>query len=113
MAAMGDANASIPTPQPVHYRPMFGSYGGALTQGSLTFVSQAGIAAGVPARAGLRKTIATVKGTRSVTKRDMIHNDWLPKMEIDPHTYEVRADGQLLTCEPATELPMAQKYFLF
>ena len=113
MAAMGDANASIPTPQPVHYRPMFGSYGGALTQGSLTFVSQAGIAAGVPARAGLHKTIATVKGTRSVTKRDMIHNDWLPKMEIDPHTYEVRADGQLLTCEPATELPMAQKYFLF
>jgi urease subunit alpha len=113
MAAMGDANASIPTPQPVHYRPMFGSYGGALTQGSLTFVSQAGIAAGVPARAGLHKTIATVKGTRSVTKRDMIHNDWLPKMEIDAQTYEVRADGQLLTCEPAAELPMAQRYFLF
>ena len=112
MAAMGDPNASIPTPQPVHYRPMFGSYGGALTQGSLTFVSQAGIAAGVPARAGLHKTIATVKGCRSVTKRDMIHNDWLPKMEIDAQTYEVRADGQLLTCEPATELPMAQKYFL-
>ncbi len=113
MAAMGDANASIPTPQPVHYRPMFGSYGGALAQGSLTFVSQAGIAAGVPARAGLHKTIATVKGCRGVTKRDMIHNDWLPKMEIDAHTYEVRADGQLLTCEPATELPMAQRYFLF
>ena len=113
MAAMGDANASIPTPQPVHYRPMFGSYGGALTQGSLTFVSQAGIAAGVPARAGLRKSIATVKGCRTVTKRDMIHNAWLPKMDIDPHTYEVRADGQLLTCEPATELPMAQRYFLF
>jgi urease subunit alpha len=113
MAAMGDANASIPTPQPVHYRPMFGSYGGALAQGSLTFVSQAGIAAGVPARAGLHKTIATVKGTRSVTKRDMIHNDWLPKMEIDAQTYEVRADGQLLTCEPAAELPMAQRYFLF
>jgi urease subunit alpha len=113
MAAMGDANASIPTPQPVHYRPMFGSYGGALTQGSLTFVSQAGIAAGVPARAGLHKTIATVKGTRGVTKRDMIHNDWLPKMEIDAQTYEVRADGQLLTCEPAAELPMAQRYFLF
>jgi urease subunit alpha len=113
MAAMGDANASIPTPQPVHYRPMFGSYGGALAQGSLTFVSQAGAAAGVPARAGLRKTIATVKGNRSVTKRNMIHNDWLPKMEIDAQTYEVRADGQLLTCEPATELPMAQKYFLF
>jgi len=113
MAAMGDANASIPTPQPVHYRPMFGSYGGALTQGSLTFVSQAGIAAGVPARAGLHKAIATVKGCRTVTKRDMIHNAWLPKMDIDPHTYEVRADGQLLTCEPATELQMAQRYFLF
>ncbi len=113
MAAMGDANASIPTPQPVHYRPMFGSYGGALAQGSLTFVSQAGVAAGVPARAGLHKTIATVKGCRTVTKRDMIHNAWLPKMDIDPHTYEVRADGQLLTCEPATELPMAQRYFLF
>ena len=113
MAAMGDANASIPTPQPVHYRPMFGSYGGALAQGSLTFLSQAGVAAGVPARAGLHKTIATVKGTRSVTKRDMVHNDWLPKMEIDAQTYEVRADGQLLTCEPATDLPMAQRYFLF
>ena len=113
MAAMGDANASIPTPQPVHYRPMFGSYAGALTQGSLTFVSQAGVAAGVPARAGLKKTIATVKGCRSVTKRDMVHNDWLPRMEIDAQTYEVRADGQLLTCEPATELPMAQRYFLF
>ena len=113
MAAMGDANASIPTPQPVHYRPMFGSYGGALAQGSLTFVSQAGLAAGVPARAGLKKTIATVKGCRTVTKRDMIHNAWLPKMEIDAQTYEVRADGQLLTCEPATELPMAQRYFLF
>jgi urease subunit alpha len=113
MAAMGDPNASIPTPQPVHYRPMFGSYGGALHQGSLTFVSQAGVAAGVPARAGLKKTIATVKGCRSVTKHDMIHNDWLPKMEIDAQTYEVRADGQLLTCEPATELPMAQRYFLF
>jgi len=112
-AAMGDPNASIPTPQPVHYRPMFGSFGGALAQGSLTFLSQAGIAAGVPARAGLKKTIATVKGCRTVTKRDMVHNDWLPKMEIDAQTYEVRADGQLLTCEPATELPMAQRYFLF
>jgi urease subunit alpha len=112
-AAMGDPNASIPTPQPVHYRPMFGSFGGALAQGSLTFLSQAGVAAGVPARTGLRKTIATVKGCRTVTKRDMVHNDWLPKMEIDAQTYEVRADGQLLTCEPATELPMAQRYFLF
>jgi len=113
MAAMGDPNASIPTPQPVHYRPMFGSFGGALAQGSLTFLSRAGLAAGVPARAGLRKPIATVQGCRTVTKRDMVHNDWLPKMEIDAQTYEVRADGQLLTCEPATELPMAQRYFLF
>ena len=113
MAAMGDPNASIPTPQPVHYRPMFGSFGGALAQGSLTFLSQAGIAAGVPARAGLRKTVAAVQGCRTVTKHDMVHNDWLPKMEIDAQTYEVRADGQLLTCEPATELPMAQRYFLF
>ncbi|MFL6626938.1 MAG: urease subunit alpha [Vitreoscilla sp.] len=113
LAAMGDPNASIPTPQPVHYRPMFGSFGGATARGSLTFLSQAGVAAGVPARAGLAKTIATVRGCRSVTKRDMVHNDWLPKMEIDAQTYEVRADGQLLTCEPATELPMAQRYFLF
>ena len=112
-AAMGDPNASIPTPQPVHYRPMFGSFGGALAQGSLTFLSQAGVAAGVPARAGLRKTIAAVQGCRTVTKRDMVHNAWLPKMEIDAQTYEVRADGQLLTCEPATALPMAQRYFLF
>ena len=112
-AAMGDPNASIPTPQPVHYRPMFGSFGGALARSSLTFLSQAGAAAGVPARAGLRKTIATVKGCRTVTKRDMVHNDWLPRMEIDAQTYEVRADGQLLACEPATELPMAQRYFLF
>jgi len=113
LAAMGDPNASIPTPQPVHYRPMFGSFGGATARGSLTFLSQAGLAAGVPARAGLAKTIATVRGCRTVTKRDMVHNDWLPKMEIDAQTYEVRADGQLLTCAPATELPMAQRYFLF
>jgi len=113
LAAMGDPNASIPTPQPVHMRPMFGAFGGALAQGSLTFLSQAGVAAGVPARAGLRKKVAEVRGCRTVTKRDMVRNDWLPRMEIDPHTYEVRADGQLLTCEPATELPMAQRYFLF
>jgi urease subunit alpha len=113
LAAMGDPNASIPTPQPVHYRPMFGSHGGALTQGSLTFLSKAAIDAGVPARAGLRKPVSAVKGCRTVGKRDMIRNDWLPKMEIDPQTYEVRADGLLLTCEPATELPMTQKYFLF
>jgi urease subunit alpha len=113
MAAMGDPNASIPTPQPVHMRPMFGSFAGACTRGSLTFLSQAAVAAGVPARAGLAKTVSAVRGCRTVTKRDMVHNDWLPRMEIDAQTYEVRADGQLLTCEPATELPMAQRYFLF
>ena len=112
-AAMGDANASIPTPQPVHYRPMFGSYGGALAAGSLTFVSQAALASGVVAGYGLHKTLAVVKGCRTVNKTDMIHNAYLPQMQIDAQTYEVRADGQLLTCEPATVLPMAQRYFLF
>ena len=112
-AAMGDANASIPTPQPVHYRPMFGSFGGALASGSLTFVSQAAMDSGVVASYGLHKTLAVVKGCRSITKTDMIHNAYLPRMEIDAQTYEVRADGQLLTCEPATVLPMAQRYFLF
>ena len=113
MAAMGDPNASIPTPQPVHYRPMFGSYGGALTRGSLTFVSQAGLAAGIGERFGLNKTLAAVKCVRSITKRDMVHNDYLPRMEVDPQTYAVRADGQLLTCEAAVSLPMTQRYFLF
>jgi urease subunit alpha len=113
MAAMGDPSASIPTPQPVHYRPMFGSFGGALHKGSLTFVSQAGFAAGVPERFGLKKAIGVVKDVRRVRKRDLVHNDYLPTMEIDHQTYAVRADGQLLTCDPATVLPMAQKYFLF
>ena len=108
---MGDANASIPTPQPVHYRPMFGAFGGALHAGSLTFVSQAGAAE--VAGYGLKKQIATVRGNRSVTKRDMVRNDYLPRMEIDAQTYEVRADGQLLTCKPAKELPLGQRYFLF
>ena len=112
-AAMGDPNASIPTPQPVHYRPMFGSFGGALSRTSLTFMSQAGIAAGLPAAYGLKKTVTGVKGCRTVKKADMVHNGYLPKMEIDAQTYQVRADGLLLTCEPATELPMAQRYFLF
>jgi urease subunit alpha len=112
-AAMGDPNASIPTPQPVHMRPMFGSFAGARTRGSLTFLSQAAVAAGVPTRLGLAKPVSAVRGCRTLTKRDMVHNDWLPKMEIDAHTYEVRADGLLLACEPATELPMAQRYFLF
>jgi urease subunit alpha len=112
-AAMGDPNASIPTPQPVHYRPMFGSYGGALAAGSLTFVSGVALAAGVPDRLGLRKTVSAVRGNRTVKKGDMVHNGLTPVMEIDAQTYSVRADGQLLTCEPATVLPMAQRYFLF
>ncbi len=113
LAAMGDPNASIPTPQPVHYRPMFGSYGGALARSSLTFVSQAGLAAGVGERFGLHKPLVAVQNCRGVTKAHMVHNGLLPKMEIDPQTYAVRADGQLLTCEPASKLPMAQRYFLF
>ena len=113
MAAMGDPNASIPTPQPVHYRPMFGSYGGALARGSLTFVSQAGLAAGIGQKYGLQKTLSAVKGIRGVGKRHMIHNDYTPKMEVDAQTYAVRADGMLLTCEPAVSLPMTQRYFLF
>src|SRR5690606_19511386 len=113
MAAMGDPNASIPTPQPVHYRPMFGAFGGAVARSSLTFVSQAGLAAGVGARFGLQKQLSAVKGIRGVRKQHMLHNDYLPHMEVDAQTYAVRADGQLLTCEPATSLPMAQRYFLF
>jgi urease subunit alpha len=113
MAAMGDPNASIPTPQPVHYRPMFGSFGGALARGSLTFVSQAGLAAGIGQKYGLQKTLSAVKGIRGVGKRDMILNDYTPKMEVDAQTYAVRADGLLLTCEPAVSLPMTQRYFLF
>jgi urease subunit alpha len=113
MAAMGDPNASIPTPQPVHYRPMFGSYGGALTCSSLTFVSQAGMAAGIGQRFGLHKPLVAVKGIRGIGKRDMVHNHYAPRMEVDAQTYAVRADGQLLTCEPAVSLPMAQRYFLF
>ena len=113
MAAMGDPNASIPTPQPVHYRPMFGSYGGALARGSLTFVSQAGLAAGIGQKYGLQKTLSAVKGIRGVGKRHMILNDYTPKMEVDAQTYAVRANGLLLTCEPAVSLPMTQRYFLF
>ncbi|MDN3922700.1 urease subunit alpha [Roseateles violae] len=110
-SAMGDPNASIPTPQPVHYRPMFGSFGGALQGGSLSFVSEAGLAAAEGY--GLKKPLATVRGNRSVRKGDMIRNSYLPRMEIDAQTYEVRADGELLTCEPAQSLPLAQRYFLF
>ncbi|RAU43169.1 MULTISPECIES: urease subunit alpha [unclassified Pseudomonas] len=110
---MGDANASIPTPQPVHYRPMFASFGSALHASSLTFISQAAFEAGVPEQLGLKKQIGVVRGCRSVTKADLIHNDYLPKIDVDPQTYQVKADGVLLWCEPAEELPMAQRYFLF
>jgi len=113
MSVMGDPNASIPTPQPVHYRPMFGAYGGSLTRSSLTFVSQAALDAGVGARYGLAKPLAAVRNCRSVGKANMVHNDWMPRIDVDPETYEVRADGQILTCEPAVVLPMAQRYFLF
>ena len=112
-AAMGDPNASIPTPQPVHYRPMFGSYGKALGATSISFVSQASLANGAAESYGLAKRLVAVRGNRSVTKRDMVHNAYLPVMQIDAQTYQVRADGVLLSCEPATVLPMAQRYFLF
>ena len=112
-AAMGDANASIPTPQPVHYRPMFGAFGGALARTSITFVSQAALANGAAESYGVHKHLSAVKACRSVRKADMVHNDYAPSMQIDAQTYEVRADGQLLTCEPASVLPMAQRYFLF
>jgi urease subunit alpha len=113
-APMGDPNASIPTPQPVHYRPMFGAYGRARTNSSVTFVSQASLDAGLAQKLGVAKQLLAVKNTRGgISKRSMIHNDLLPEIEVDPETYEVRADGELLTCEPATVLPMAQRYFLF
>ena len=113
LAAMGDPSASIPTPQPVHYRPMFGAFGGALTRGSLTFVSQAGLNGGIKERFGLAKPLAAIKNVRGIRKQHMRLNSYLPTMEIDAQTYTVRADGQLLTCEPAVKLPMAQRYFLF
>ena len=112
-APMGDPNASIPTPQPVHYRPMFGAFGGALAATSVSFVSRAGSEAGIVERLGLAKRVVPVKGTRVIGKADMVLNDWTPEIEVDPETYEVRADGELLTCEPATELPLAQRFFLF
>ncbi len=112
-AAMGDPNASIPTPQPVHYRQMFGAYGKACTATSVTFVSGLAARSDLAAQLGLDKRLVAVSGTRTVTKRDMVHNAYMPKIEVDPETYEVRADGELLTCEPAVVLPMAQRYFLF
>ncbi len=112
-APMGDPNASIPTPQPVHYRYMFGALGGARAATSVSFTSAAGIAGGMAQRLGLQKRLVAVSGTRKLSKRDLILNDYLPHIDVDPQTYEVRADGQLLTCEPARVLPLAQRYFLF
>jgi urease subunit alpha len=112
-APMGDPNASIPTPQPVHYRPMFGALGAAIGSTSVTFVSRAALDAGVPASLGLRRRAVAVSGTRALAKSAMIHNGATPSIHVDAQTYEVRADGQRLTCEPATELPLAQRYFLF
>jgi len=110
-SVMGDANASIPTPQPVLYRPMFGAFGGATESTSLTFVSQSAADAGI--QQIMKKRAVAVKGCRTIGKKDMIHNASMPSIEVDPETYEVRADGELLTCEPASELPLAQLYFLF
>jgi urease subunit alpha len=112
-APMGDPNASIPTPQPVHYRTMFGAMGGARTATSYTFVSQAALDADIKTQLGLKKKVAAVRNTRSIRKQDMILNNYQPKIEVDSQTYEVRADGQLLVCEPAEVLPLAQRYFLF
>jgi len=112
-AMMGDANASIPTPQPVHARPMFGSYGKAMAASCITFVSQAAIDGGVKDRLGLSRKVLPVIDTRNISKASMKLNDACPDIRVDPETYEVRADGELLTCEPATELPLAQRYFLY
>ncbi|MEQ8697979.1 MAG: urease subunit alpha, partial [Bauldia litoralis] len=112
-AQMGDPNASIPTPQPVHYRPMFGGFGKSMTNSAVTFVSQAAIAEGITERLGLDRTVLPVRHTRGISKESMIHNATMPEIEVDPETYEVRADGELLTCAPAEVLPMAQRYFLF
>ncbi|MBO9496829.1 urease subunit alpha [Thalassotalea sp. G20_0] len=112
-APMGDPNASIPTPQPVHYRPMFGSMGQAVADTSLSFVSQAALDAGIGEKLGLKKTLSAVKNTRTIRKADMVLNTWQPHMEVDPETYEVRANGELLVCEPADVVPLAQRYFLF
>jgi urease subunit alpha len=113
MAPMGDPNASIPTPQPVHSRPMFGSFGRATAATSLAFVSRAALEAGIGQKLGLAKPLSAVRNTRAIRKKDLVHNDYQPHIEVDPQTYEVRADGQLLTCEPARVLPLAQRYFLF
>ena len=112
-AAMGDPNASIPTPQPVHYRNMFAGIGQGIRHSSLTFISQSAMKANIRDTYGLEKQVEAVKNCRSITKADMIHNDWQPNITVDPETYQVIANGELLTCEPAKVLPMAQRYFLF
>ena len=112
-APMGDPNASISTPQPVHYRPMYGVLGRARGKTGVTFVSQAALDDGIGDKLGLQKQLVAVKGTRGVRKKDMIHNGLTPKIEVDPQNYQVRVDGELITCEPATSLPMTQRYFLF
>jgi urease subunit alpha len=112
-APMGDPNASIPTPQPVHYRPMFGALGSARHQTGLAFISRAAVEAGAVERIGIQKKAVAVRNTRAIDKRHMVHNHWQPRVEVDPQTYQVRADGDLLVCEPAEVLPLAQRYFLF
>ena len=113
MANMGDPNASIPTPQPMYYRPQFAAFGAAKTKTSITFLSGSAIEKDVAGQIGLNKIIRPVANTRTISKRDMVLNDSMPKIEIDPETYTVTADGEVLSCEPAESLPMAQRYFLF
>jgi urease subunit alpha len=112
-AQMGDPNASIPTPQPVHYRPMFGAFGRALTASSVVFTSKAAVRANLGKKLGIQKELVAVSNTRKIDKKSMVHNDATPDLSVDPETYEVRADGELLTCAPAEVLPMAQRYFLY
>ena len=112
-ANMGDPNASIPTPQPVHYRNMFGSSGRSMNETSMIFLSNESVKKGIPEKLELKSLIGTSKNCRKIDKKSMIHNSYLPFIEVDPQTYEVRADGELLNCEPAKELPMTQRYFLF
>jgi urease subunit alpha len=112
-AAIGDPNASIPTPQPVFGRYMFGALGRAKYSAAITFVSRAAFAQGIAARLGLRKMVVPVAGCRNISKKDMLYNDLTPKIEVDPETYEVKVDGQILTCAPARQLPLTQRYFLF
>ena len=110
---MGDINASIPTPQPVHYRPMFAAFGKACQATSMTFLSKAAAESGVADKIGLKKLIGVVDNTRNIGKKDLLHNTYQPHIEVDAQTYQVRADGELLVCEPAEVLPLAQRYFLF